>query len=81
MSKEFLEWAGKVRNMDRPDDEDIAYFYSMYKQATVGDCNIDEPDDALGKAKWVAWNSRKGITKEKAQELYIKRAKELIQWT
>lgn len=30
----------KVRAMNRPSDADILELYSLYKQATLGDCNI-----------------------------------------
>ena len=39
-------------------------FYKYYKQATVGDCNIQEPYSIFYKAhaKWKAWNSIKGMS-------------------
>jgi len=49
-------------------------FYQYYKQATVGDVNIDRPGtfDFAGKAKWDAWNGVKGTSKEDAQKKYVK---------
>ena len=48
-------------------------FYKYYKQATVGDCNIQEPYSIFYKAhaKWKAWNSIKGMSMEDAMKEYI----------
>lgn len=52
--------------------------YGLYKQATVGDCNVLKPGmlDFVGKAKWDAWNQFKGIKSIEAMELYIKKSSE-----
>ncbi len=38
----------------QPSNDMMLKFYSYYKQATVGVCNIPRPGfwDAVGKAKW-----------------------------
>lgn len=48
-------------------------FYKYYKQATVGDCNIQEPYSIFYKAhaKWKAWNSIKGMSMDDAMKEYI----------
>jgi diazepam-binding inhibitor (GABA receptor modulator, acyl-CoA-binding protein) len=48
-------------------------FYKYYKQAMIGDCNIERPWTIYFKecAKWDAWNSIKGMTKESAMTNYI----------
>uniref|UniRef100_A0A3B4AK26 ACB domain-containing protein n=1 Tax=Periophthalmus magnuspinnatus TaxID=409849 RepID=A0A3B4AK26_9GOBI len=48
-------------------------FYKFYKQATVGPCNVPRPGfwDAVGKAKWDAWNSLGDMSKEKAMAAYV----------
>jgi diazepam-binding inhibitor (GABA receptor modulator, acyl-CoA-binding protein) len=54
--------------------------YSLYKQGMIGDCNTDKPGmlDFKGKAKWEAWNARKGTSKEDAQKAYIELVNELL---
>ena len=54
--------------------------YSLYKQGMIGDCNTDKPGmlDFKGKAKWEAWNARKGTSKEDAQKAYIELINELL---
>ena len=38
--------------------------YALFKQATVGDVNTSRPGmlDFKGKAKWDAWESKKGMS-------------------
>eukprot|EP00825_Cyclidium_porcatum_P006063 TRINITY_DN12980_c0_g1_i5.p3 TRINITY_DN12980_c0_g1~~TRINITY_DN12980_c0_g1_i5.p3 ORF type:complete len:137 (-),score=55.08 TRINITY_DN12980_c0_g1_i5:327-737(-) len=62
-------------------DNNKKTLYKFYKQATVGDCNTAKPGFLQFKesAKWEAWNELKGkMTKEQAQEEYIKFAKTIL---
>jgi diazepam-binding inhibitor (GABA receptor modulating acyl-CoA-binding protein) len=47
--------------------------YSLFKQGSIGDVNINRPGmlDLKGKAKWDAWNTKKGMSQEEAQQAYI----------
>ncbi|KAI5092340.1 peroxisomal carnitine O-octanoyltransferase, partial [Silurus meridionalis] len=59
---EFEKIATDIKQLKtRPSDQELLDLYGLYKQATVGDINIDAPGmmDRKGKAKWDAWNSRK----------------------
>lgn len=53
--------------------------YALFKQATVGDCNTVRPGmmDFKGKAKWDAWESKKGMSKEDAMVGYVKLLEDL----
>ncbi|XP_035533481.1 acyl-CoA-binding protein-like [Morone saxatilis] len=57
----------------RPDNGEIGLLYGLYKQATVGDVNIDRPGmfDFAGRAKWDAWKAKKGLSKEEAMDAYV----------
>jgi acyl-CoA-binding protein len=59
-------------NMKIPENV-AADFYKFYKQATIGDCNINKPSmfDFIGSTKWNAWNGIKGMTTEEAKLNYI----------
>ncbi|PAV58761.1 hypothetical protein WR25_10824 isoform B [Diploscapter pachys] len=48
-------------------------FYSLFKQATVGDCNTERPGMLAftEKAKWDAWNGVKGMSAEEAKQKYV----------
>ncbi|CAG2117208.1 unnamed protein product [Medioppia subpectinata] len=65
----------------RPTDQEMLEVYALYKQATEGDCNTTRPGmlDLKGKAKWDAWNSKKGMSKDEAKSAYVTRAKALIE--
>ncbi|XP_042354325.1 acyl-CoA-binding domain-containing protein 5A-like [Plectropomus leopardus] len=58
----------------QPSDDMMLMFYSYFKQATLGPCNIPRPSgfwDTRGKAKWDAWSSLGNMTKEEAMKNYI----------
>ncbi|KAL7386896.1 hypothetical protein ABVT39_015293 [Epinephelus coioides] len=58
----------------QPSDDMMLMFYSYFKQATQGPCNIPRPNgfwDTRGKAKWDAWSSLGNMTKEEAMKNYI----------
>jgi len=74
MSEAFNKAAADVKNLaTSPNNDELLKIYSLYKQATVGDCNTDRPGmmDFTGKAKWDAWNGLKGTSKDKAEKDYI----------
>ncbi|XP_065053174.1 acyl-CoA-binding protein-like [Rhopilema esculentum] len=80
MSEAFQKAAEEVKNLAaRPTDAEMLETYGLYKQVTVGDCNTERPGflDFTGKSKHDAWSSKKGMSKEEAQEKYIKLAEEL----
>ncbi|KAG2226641.1 hypothetical protein INT45_005127, partial [Circinella minor] len=47
--------------------------YSLFKQATVGDCNVSKPSlfEFVGRAKWDAWNELRGMSMENAKQTYV----------
>ncbi|TNN81437.1 ATP-dependent zinc metalloprotease YME1L1 [Liparis tanakae] len=58
----------------QPSDDMLLMFYSYYKQATLGPCNISRPLgfwDTSGKDKWDAWSSLGKMTKEEAMRNYV----------
>jgi len=82
LEKEFQDAAKEISdkmNKTASDDE-LKEIYSLYKQASVGDINTERPGmlDFKGKAKWDAWNSKKGMSKEEAMQKYVDYAKEMI---
>lgn len=65
----------------QPSNDMMLKFYSYYKQATVGACNIPRPGfwDAVGKAKWDAWNSLGDMSKEEAMAAYVDEMKLILE--
>jgi acyl-CoA-binding protein len=57
----------------RPGNEELLELYSFYKQATEGDVKGARPGmlDFKGRAKYDAWSTRKGKSKEEAKQGYI----------
>ncbi len=71
-----IKHAKKFMNSDH---ETLLFLYSHYKQATIGDCDIKEPNfwDVKEKLKYSAWKKLKGMSKDKAKEKYVKKVKKL----
>ncbi|XP_072297192.1 acyl-CoA-binding domain-containing protein 5-B-like [Eucyclogobius newberryi] len=58
----------------QPSDDMMLMFYSYYKQATLGPCNVPRPTgfwDTRGKAKWDAWSALGYMTREEAMKNYV----------
>lgn len=58
----------------RPSNETLLQLYSLYKQSTDGDVNVDPPSnpfDFINKAKYEAWCAIKGKPKQEAMQEYI----------
>lgn len=55
-----------------PNERKLA-LYSLYKQATEGDVKGSQPWSVQfeARAKWDAWNGRKGLSKEAAEKAYV----------
>ncbi|KAJ8025156.1 Acyl-CoA-binding protein [Holothuria leucospilota] len=79
-SDEFNKAAEDAKKLTvKPSDSDLLELYGLFKQVTVGDVNTERPGmfDMKGKAKWDAWNSRKGVSASEAEQLYIAKVKQL----
>ncbi|KAL9541469.1 hypothetical protein MBANPS3_009108 [Mucor bainieri] len=66
-----------------PNDKKL-HFYGLFKQATIGDCNIDKPGlfDFVARAKYDAWQSFKGLSFREARNMYIDSVEELkVGWS
>ncbi|WP_199750545.1 acyl-CoA-binding protein [Gynurincola endophyticus] len=58
----------------KPSNDTLLALYSLYKQATEGDVNIDPPSnpfDFVAKAKYEAWAGLKGKTTDAAKQEYV----------
>jgi diazepam-binding inhibitor (GABA receptor modulating acyl-CoA-binding protein) len=57
----------------KPDNDTLLKLYSLYKQATEGDINIDPPGmfDFVAKAKYDAWTKLKGVGADVAMQQYV----------
>lgn len=61
---------------EKPSNEVLLQLYSLYKQSTEGDATDESaPEntfDFVAKAKYNAWETLKGKSKEEAMEEYVK---------
>eukprot|EP00127_Corallochytrium_limacisporum_P005113 Clim_evm19s199 gene=Clim_evmTU19s199 len=57
----------------QPSNTDKLNFYSLYKQATNGPCNVPQPGifNVIARAKWEAWNALGDIPAEEAKLRYV----------
>jgi diazepam-binding inhibitor (GABA receptor modulator, acyl-CoA-binding protein) len=70
----FLQAVADSKTLSsKPSTETLLKLYSFYKQATEGDINAPEPGafDFVAKAKYEAWASLKGKSKDEAKKEYI----------
>lgn len=63
----------------KPDNDALLDLYGLYKQATEGDVSGDKPGmfDFVAKAKYDAWEARKGMSTEEAVQAYVNRVDRL----
>ncbi|KJV33141.1 acyl-CoA-binding protein [Luteibacter yeojuensis] len=57
----------------RPDNDTLLRIYALYKQGAEGDVHGDKPGffDFVGTAKYEAWATLRGTTREQAMRDYI----------
>lgn len=71
----FQQAAADSKNLPtKPSNEVLLQLYSLYKQSTEGDNTAEAPTnmfDFVGKAKYDAWASLKGKSKEAAMTEYV----------
>lgn len=75
LEEQFAAAQADVQKLDeRPDNDTLLELYSFYKQATEGDVSGDKPGpfDFKARAKYEAWEARKGMTREVAMKAYVR---------
>ena len=81
MEEKFLKAAVDIRGATKLDDDTLLLLYGYYKQATCQNCDITEPYRIYYKehAKYEAWNNNKGMAKEEAMKLYVRKVKNILE--
>jgi acyl-CoA-binding protein len=56
-----------------PASDELLELYSLYKQASAGDVTGSRPGmlDFKGRAKYDAWATRRGMSKDAAKQAYV----------
>eukprot|EP00512_Aurantiochytrium_limacinum_P013026 CAMPEP_0171567684 /NCGR_PEP_ID=MMETSP0961-20121227/1305_1 /TAXON_ID=87120 /ORGANISM="Aurantiochytrium limacinum, Strain ATCCMYA-1381" /LENGTH=431 /DNA_ID=CAMNT_0012121649 /DNA_START=370 /DNA_END=1666 /DNA_ORIENTATION=+ len=67
-----VEHVRKAKSM-KSSDSDKLQFYSLFKQATEGDCRSPAPSrfSVVQYAKWKAWHDLRGMSKIRAMQTYV----------
>ena len=74
LTQAFQEATVKAKSLPAQSNENLLKLYSLFKQSTEGDVNIEKPTnsfDLAGIAKFNAWEELKGLGKEGAMQQYI----------
>src|ERR1700743_1497909 len=74
LKAQFEEASVKAKSLPEQSNENLLKLYSLFKQATEGDVNIEKPSnmfDFKGIAKFNAWDELKGTSKDTAMKKYI----------
>jgi diazepam-binding inhibitor (GABA receptor modulator, acyl-CoA-binding protein) len=81
LKEQFEQAAAASKTLsEKPNNETLLKLYSLYKQGSLGDVEGDAPSnpfDFVAKAKYNAWESLKGKSKEDAMQEYIDLIKKL----
>ena len=80
LDQEFVAAQAAAKQLkNKPDNESLLELYSYFKQATDGDVSGDKPGpfDFVARAKYDAWEGRKGLSKEASMKGYVKLVKHL----
>ena len=71
----FEKCVGMIRNgPEKKTTDDVKLqFYSLYKQATEGNCHLKQPwaIQVIARAKWDAWKALEGMIADDAKRKYI----------
>ena len=80
LERNFSESAKKlVSTKTQAREANALYLYGLYKQATEGDCTMEQPWRIQVElySRWEAWNKNRGMSRRVAMEKYIERVNEL----
>ncbi len=74
IQEQFADAQKRVKTLTKaPDTDTLLELYALYKQGSEGDVVGSRPGmmDFKGRAKYDAWATKKGMTKDKAQAAYV----------
>jgi len=73
LENEFQDAVQRVKSLPSQSNESLLEMYGLYKQSTAGDVAGKRPGmfDMAGRAKYDAWEKRRGTSKEDAMRAYV----------
>jgi acyl-CoA-binding protein len=72
--EKFADAQERVKKLpSAPSTDVLLELYALYKQGSVGNTDGKRPGmlDVKGRAKYDAWDKKKGMTKDQAMEAYV----------
>jgi acyl-CoA-binding protein len=74
LSDDFAAAQVRVKQLTKaPEASELLELYALYKQGTIGDAQGERPGmlDFKGRAKFDSWQSKRGTSKDAAQQSYV----------
>ena len=82
LEKRFMERASIIKNRDTDiSNDDLLHLYGLYKQGTIGNCDLGNQPWTMFKeerARWNAWYKNYNMIKSDAMQKYIDKVNELM---
>jgi diazepam-binding inhibitor (GABA receptor modulator, acyl-CoA-binding protein) len=81
LAAKFEDAQARVKTLkSTPGNDQLLALYALYKQATTGDVTGKRPGmmDFKGRAKFDAWEGKRGTSKDKAMEAYVALVDQLV---
>lgn len=81
LTDDFAAAQVRVKQLTKaPDASELLELYSLFKQGTVGDVQGERPGmlDFKGRAKYDAWQGKKGTSKDAAMQSYVTLVEQLV---
>lgn len=81
LADDFAAAQNNVKTLSaRPSNDTLLELYAWYKQGTDGDVTGKRPGmlDMKGRAKFDAWEKKKGTAKDAAQQSYVNLVAKLL---
>lgn len=79
INDQFIQAQEKLKTLSAQSNDVMLNLYSLFKQSTKGDVDGKKPGmlDIVGKAKYEAWATKKGMTQDEAKKAYVQLVDEL----
>ncbi len=81
LEEQFEDASKRIHTISkRPSNDVLLTLYSLHKQASVGDVHGDKPGmfDFVNLAKYNAWATKRGMSKEACMEQYVELVNKLL---
>jgi acyl-CoA-binding protein len=81
IQEQFADAQKRVKTLTKaPDTDTLLELYSLFKQGSEGDVKGSRPGmlDFKGRAKYDAWDKKKGMGQEAAMTAYVKLVDSLV---